>query len=517
MRTRTSWLLTTLPLFAAALPAAAQTWTGGTSGNWSNSANWNSGAGPAPTSGNNTVLTFGPSALFPVMTNDISNPFQLNEIVFPAGIGSYALNGGGALNFVSSSSAALPTIVMNCNSEQDNFNGLTLTNNFSVMGTGTGTLVFANANISGAGSLTMAGAGTLALGVNVFNGGGLFVSSGKIAMAVGGSIQTGENVAASGTGTFNPTFVSNTAGTALNTVTVSGGGKFVATGTGNYFMNKLIMTAGTVDLSGATNYTLHISGTGTAITTNTSAVGAVWLGPTGAGNNAYLSNDTGAALNIAVNGGGPGLAGIDLDSGLALIGSPFVKTGGGLMRLTNLNSTANITSQGGYLRVDDATTNGAGALGSGTFSLNGGFLAYGGMANATTTKPISLGASGGGFGILNAGVTWTLNGLISQSVAGTGINVNGFRVSGTPTTIVFGNAGNSYSQLTVVQDAATLQISSIINEGSSGGVASPIGESSNAPGNLILGDGSVSSNGRGTLMLAPPPPGAHSAPTVASP
>jgi fibronectin-binding autotransporter adhesin len=491
--------------------AGAQTWTGAVNGNWSNAGNWTGGV---PASGSNTVLTFGTS-INPVMSNDIANPFLLNEMIFQAGGNAYSLTGGGALNFVSSSGAALPSIAMNANAGQIIFNPVTLTNNLSITGTGTGTFTFANNNISGAGSLTMAGAGTLQLGSSVLNNGGLFVTSGTILMGGSGSIQAGESVTASGTGTFNPGSVSNTSGTALNTLSVSGGGKFVATSAGNYFMNKLVMAAGTVDLSGATNYALHISGTGAALATNTSAVGAVWIGPTGSGNSASLSNDTGAPLNIAVNGGGPGLTGIDLDCGLALTGGGFVKTGPGLMRLTNPNSTAPITVQGGFLRVDDASSNGGvGAFGTGALTLNGAFLAYGGPSGTTTTKPIALGANGGGIGVLSAGATWTVGGVISQSAAGSGLNVNGFAQTGTPTTIVV-TGNNTFTQLILVEDLATLQVPAIPSEGSgaTGTTASPLGQSNNAPGNLILGDGGNGGtvpNGRGTLMFAPPTGGTFS-------
>jgi autotransporter-associated beta strand protein len=430
------------------------------------------------------------------MNNDIPNPpFKLNQVNFMSNAPALSLNSAGTLEFDTNGSF-LPTIKLDASVQEIIFTPVTLANNLTITGSGTGQIIFANNNLSGAGSLTMSGAGTLGLGGNVTNAGGLFVTSGTAMLASGVTLQT--NVTISGTGIFNTGVVSNTAATAIANVSVSGSGQFVVpSGSGNFYLNKLTMTAGTVDLSGISSYALHLTGSGASVTTNVSAIGAVWKGVSGAS----LSNDTGSAVNITVNGGGPGVAGIDLDCDLALTGAGgFVKAGPGLMRLTNLGSTAPITIQGGYLRVDDATTSGVGALGTGNLTINGGALMYGGTSGATTTKSIAFGATSGTLGILKPGVTWSVTGPISS--AGGSIFVYGFGNTTTPSTVIFGNSTNAYTQPTIIEDGAVVQIASITD----GGNSSPIGAAPSGAGSILLGDGGgggTSPNGRGTLMFAP--------------
>src|SRR6185369_8452427 len=113
---------------------------------------------------------------------------------------------------------------------------------------------------------------------------------------------------------------------------------------------------------------LHFGGAAAGVTVNSNNV---WVG-TGA---TRLQNDSAGPVTINVS---PGAApsGIDLDADFALsnLGANpnFVKAGAGVLRLTSLANTANISLVDGILRVDDVTSgpSGFGALGSGTISLS---------------------------------------------------------------------------------------------------------------------------------------------------
>ena len=82
-------LLAAVALFLGNQSTQAQTYTWGTAsssiptGNFSLSTNWNAGAGPAPTSGNGTVLVFGGALTAAyTATQDISSNFTVNALTF---------------------------------------------------------------------------------------------------------------------------------------------------------------------------------------------------------------------------------------------------------------------------------------------------------------------------------------------------------------------------------------------------------------------------------------------------
>jgi autotransporter-associated beta strand protein len=498
MWTRTRWLIAASCAFVTAAPVIAQTWSGTTSGSWKDGTNWQGGA--APGGGNNTILNFGGTSNAS-MTDDLTaNPFLLNAMTFLSGSPTYSLSAttGNSLTFVNNSGGGAPSIVMN-SPNNVTISGQMSISNLTVNGAGIGTLALSGP-ITG-GTLTMSGAGTLSLGSNNNSyAGGTFVTSGTVLLTNGLAIPGSGNVTVSGTGTFNTGGLTNFS--AIGTVSVSGGGKFaVSTGSGTYQISGLTMTGGSVDMTGSNGATIQLKG---PITTNASSSTATWIGAT----NSTLFNGTSGGTTVTV-AKGTTASGIDLDAGIALTGNSFTKAGGGTMRLTNLANTASfITTQGGVLRVDDASSNGGvGAFGAGSLTLNGGFIAYGGGTNATSSKAISLGPNGGGIGILTSGTTWAINNVISQSAAGPGLNVNGFGVTGTPTTLLL-NANNTFTQLVLVEDLATLQVPALPSEGSgtTGTTAGPLGQSNNAPGNILLGDGGnggTVANGRGTLFFAP--------------
>ena len=148
------------------------------------------------------------------------------------------------------------------------------------------------------GSLTVNGPGTLALGngSNTYSGGTL-VDGGTLLLANGAAIPTGGNVTVSG-GEFNTNGLGNgdfsSSSNAIGTVAVSGTGTFrIPSGAANYHLNKLEMTGGTVDMTGAGAAYLHFRNAGAGITTNASSTTAVMTG----GPLTRLQNDTGSAAS----------------------------------------------------------------------------------------------------------------------------------------------------------------------------------------------------------------------------
>src|SRR5207248_7324806 len=122
---------------------------------------------------------------------------------------------------------------------------------------------------------------------------------------------------------------------------------------------------GTIDASAAGNFTLHLYGTGAGVTIDPSNIllvpQSVWTG-----SNARVQNDATSPVTISVPHNST--ANIDLDVGMALTNGGnnqgFVKSGDGIMRLTNPANTADMTVSQGYLWVDNVA-----ALGTGTLKL----------------------------------------------------------------------------------------------------------------------------------------------------
>src|SRR5436305_7674861 len=112
------------------------------------------------------------------------------------------------------------------------------------------------------------------------------------------------------------------------------------------------MTNGTVDLTGTSNFWLHIT-SASGITIN--AGNSTWIGA----GTSRVQNNSGAALTMTVNG--------NLDAGIILSNAGsnanFIKAGNGYLRLSNTGNTANLTATGGYVLSNDLSTN----LGSGAF------------------------------------------------------------------------------------------------------------------------------------------------------
>src|SRR5947209_9035432 len=126
---------------------------------------------------------------------------------------------------------------------------------------GTATLTL-NGAITGAGGLMSAGPGTLALGggSNTYSG-GTVVNSGTLLLANGTALPAGRNVTVAAGAMLSTGGLSNLGATAIGTLTLNGG-TFVAPGGGDYYVNKLAMSGGTVDFGGSPGFWLHFTGAG---------------------------------------------------------------------------------------------------------------------------------------------------------------------------------------------------------------------------------------------------------------
>jgi fibronectin-binding autotransporter adhesin len=348
--------------------------------------------------------------------------------------------------------------------------------------------------ITGAGSFIKTGAGTLSLTNTSDNfTGGAFVEAGTLSVGAAGSVlPANSTVTALTGGTFQVgAAAGDNSAAALGAVNVNGGTLQSAAGSGNYYVNQLAMTGGTVDFSASTNFGLHLSGAGAAVTINAGT--STWTG----GGTSRIQNDTAGPVTVTANAGGTLNAGIILSN--AGTNPNFTLTGAGSIRLSNPGNTANITANGANVFSSDLSTDvGAGAfgtLGTGSFALtNRSFLNYDGMS-ATSAKPLTV--ANGSIAVLNAGTNLTLSGVISNSDPTAFVEVLGpafANVAGTGTVTL--TANNTYGGPTFVSDGAVLAIPTI----GTAGTASPLGTSSNAPANLNLGQ-AIQFGGRGDLML----------------
>ena len=259
--------------------------------------------------------------------------------------------------------------------------------------------------LSGSGTLIKAGPGTLTLTNTTSNyTGGAIINAGPLSIGASGAVlPAGTAVVVATGGELNLGAFSNVSGTALGTVTLNGGTLRVPSGSGNYFVNKLVTgsTGGAVDLTGSSSFDLHFVNAGAGITVNGTST---W---TSSSPNSRLVNDTSTTIDFAV------APGVMLTNGISLAGSAgFRVTGGGtLYQSATTSSTAPLTVQQARLRVDSAS-----ALGTGGLTLDGGTLQWSG-ATATVSNSLTLGTGGGIVDVSNATTLLTLTSVVTGSGA----------------------------------------------------------------------------------------------------
>lgn len=359
--------------------------------------------------------------------------------------------------------------------------------------------------VTGSHGLVKNGAGTLILaptdGGRYTYSGTTVVNAGTLRLAADNTLPHGANVTVEAAGTFDVGSVSNGINTHA-TLTLNGGTLRAPSGSGNYFLGKLVMTEGTVNVVGSTNFALRLYDSATGIVTNAASSPATMSGPT---TGSRILNDSFASLPITV---ADGSAAIDLDAGILFSGAGsnanFTKLGAGTMRITNPGNTANFIVQAGSLRVDAIDL---APLGTGSITLNGGILTYGhGGADGGTAKVISVGAGGGAIEVMTAGRTLTLNGTNQIDYTGRTLTKLG------PGTLVLSgsNVGNGASTLVVATgllraaNNAAIPSGSTVQAGNGGTFEIGSGVTVNGrlralAGGTLAGTGAVATNNTVTL------------------
>ena len=368
-----------------------------------------------------------------------------NGLAFSPGIGTFnvgALSGGGSFALTDAGSSAVALIVGAINTSAV-YSGV----------------------LSGAGSFTKVGSGKLTLGSTASSyAGATTISGGTLSvavLAVGGS---NSSIGASSSAAAN--------------LVINGG--------------VLQYTGGTVSTDrnftiGDTNATIDGGGTGALTLTGAAAFATADVSRTLTLTGTFASTSDGASSNRDV------ISGILADNGTGALS--VVKNGTGYWLLSGSKSfSGGVTVNAGGLEYDNS-----GAIGTGTFTINGGII--GARSNGQTfANPVVV---GGDFTIgLNdnaTGVSTTLLGAMDLGGAARSITVKDY-VNGADATIsgAVSNGGiikagngtlslggnNSYNGGTTV-NGGTLSVAML----AVGGFDSSIGASSNAPANLVINGG----------------------------
>lgn len=343
LRIRLSIITSLLWLAASAAHAQSLSVWSTTTGNWSDAASWS----PAivPLSDSTTVLNFGGSADY-TATNDVG-AFTLNQLNFTNTAGTVTLAGSpvtNALNFVTSSDATQPSVLLSGAGSAAIAAPVIWTANTSIANTGAGALAFNGGQTFATGtktSFTNSGTGSLTFADAV-----TYATSGANNGLVLNLINA--NPAA---GSFS---IGNLSGLANTTINIGGSGtvRFSGTTSGDLFSSTTVLNVqdgATFDFNGHASETLGaISGAGTLLTTTT-------LGVSGPGNYVFSGKLSGT-------GGGLTLA------GAVVSGAPsnFVQS-----TLTLTGSTSDYTgvtavTSGRLIVSANAPSGSAGALGNAT-------------------------------------------------------------------------------------------------------------------------------------------------------
>ncbi|EDY17000.1 autotransporter-associated beta strand repeat protein [Chthoniobacter flavus Ellin428] len=423
-------------IFSVGSNGASTTFSGTLAGNGTLVMN---GPGTMTLSGNNagftgTVSVNQGTVLFSSVSPNVSLPGNLNLAGGNAGFVGNLVNTAsfGSINATSASSSLSTqndlgqplAVTVGTNGSSMTFQG-SLTGTGTVIKQGPGTLTLANpnstANITLASGTINTSQNGLGTGTFTFNGGtlnfGSSVSAGGLAgtadLALHGAVFTvGSNGATTSyAGALsNGLLVMNGPGTLQLTGTASSASITLLAGTIDLSLSDLGLGQGVFTINGGNlsfglqtrSSTGALAGSGDLVLTNTSNRGVTF----NVGNDGVSTTYTGALTGLGT----------------------LVKTGPGTLTLTNPNSTANITLSQGGLNI---SANGN-ALGSGTFTYNGGALNFGSSVSAgglAGTADLALhgavftvgsnGATTSYAGALSGG-TLIMNGPGTLGLAGTG-------------------------------------------------------------------------------------------------
>jgi fibronectin-binding autotransporter adhesin len=526
--------------------AATDTWTGNDSANWSDPLNWTGGNAP-PLAGDSLIFS-GTQQLNP--NDNLASGLLIDGITFGSGAGAFSLEpSSNSITFGTSTDTGGGTFSGGAITDSANANetiGLGIT-----LSAGNHTISTAN----GAGQLNLSGPITVSPDASVaftVGGGNINLTGSGLAndatgilggwAAIGLGNNTGGWAALNGSGNVVPytgyqTFsggidLSATPGaTAGQNVEITSrssthnslGGTpgTTAPTTGTYDMNTLLWNAGTSNPSGSQNVDVD---TGQIL--RFGADGGIMTVYSSANETFELTDTSGSTRGSVTAGGAPNTNGqlnlIDAPFSAGNqnleIADPIINNGSGVVSVNTvgfveINSTSNSYSGGTFVSDGRVQSNGPGALGSGTVTVNAGgevylessgtwsnnFVLYGsGYGNGEGTIRMNNGAAISGSITLestalfgpgngNAGNSASLSGLIS-GLGGLTTGAGQGYVSGT---LVFNETTpNTYAGNTTIDAASSNSVNGI----SIGPVGTP-GTSNIMPngpgtGNLILIGGS---------------------------
>jgi autotransporter-associated beta strand protein len=453
------------------LSASADTidyWTGNTNGNWNVATNWST-TPLLPASDASTNLSFGAAgpgnAVF--LSQNLANPFIVNQIDFTAASAAYTISGN-PIDLRLRNGVDTGSIVQSSPSTITFNTPLILTDNLRVSSgstTGTGDMYF-HGNISGPGGIGFSPRGRVFLGgANTFHG-DVTVTSGNLILNSSQAIPPGADVNVSNA-TLTNGVLGNTPATAIGSINLEHGTFTIPAGTGPRYLNKITLGIDSrVTFSGANTTALHfVNPAPSIVTTN----GFVVL--SGAFNSQII-NDAHQLMDINIAPGQQLHSDVRMSNGAANKGFRIL---GGSFALANTINAADFLVDGGTLIVNNLAALGSGAisLANSTNSPIPGTLYYSGGAGPLN-KPISLGAGGGAIRVVFTSLTATA--VISESVPGQSLLVFG-------TDVLTLTAANTYTGPTRIGGGLVLSIPSLPNGSSPG----PVGASSSAPSNLVLG------------------------------
>ncbi len=348
--------------------------------------------------------------------------------------------------------------------------------------------------IAGTGGLTKTGTGTWTIsGANTYGGTTNIGTSGG---TTGGTLTLGANNVLPGTAVniYGGTLDINTRTDTIGALNLGGG----AAGT----TANITGSTGTLTLGGNLTYSATNNADGAVIAAN--------LNLGGAGRTFTVNNSTNAATDLTVSGNIGATnraltitgAGNTLVSGNIATGTgTLTKSGTGTLTLSGSNTYSGTTTlSAGTLNINSAT-----ALGTGTLSLaagttidntsggavtlsNNNAVTVAGNFTFTGTNNLNLGTGAVSLGGANRTITTTagnltLGGVISESSGSRRLTKAG---AGTLTL----TGANTYSAGTTI-NAGTLSVTSLAN----GGVASGIGDSTNAATTLVIDGGTLQYTG----------------------
>lgn len=393
-------------------------WNGnGGNGNWGTGGNWIGGV--APTSSSTTDLTFAGTnntgtALIPLNQN-IANPFQLNNLNFLSGSGSFFIGGNpfaftGTSNTITQGSSSAQSIANNFIASS---NSITLT----LTGNGTGVVTLSGAIQTAGGSkdyaITKTGNSTFTLsGANAYRGlttitGGVLniqnatalgatttgtsVASGAALQIQGGITVGTETLTLNGAGiasdgAFRNISGNNSFGGAITLASASTIASDAGTLTlsGNVNTGGFLLTesgAGNVTMSGVISGTGGLTKTGTGTLTLSGAASNTYTGATTVNQGTLILAKPASVLDPAITIGGAGSsATVQLGADFQLFGAATTVNSLGQLNLNNFSEY-----------VGALTVNGGSVVtGTGLLYLGGGIVSNANSTTSTMTGNYSL-------------------------------------------------------------------------------------------------------------------------------